>query len=121
MPSHDQASWLVVKILVFICLCLFVQLWDRENILDILNSSPDVRILSRQMQQSLAKCRNLKRKPGFAPDFHERIVSDRFEAGTPSTLIKNATIFTGSRNGTEVVYGGMSTNRCVEEVFNTEL
>lgn len=107
MPSHDQASWLVVKILAFICLCLFVLLWEQRNILDIIESSLDVRVLSRQTQQSLAKCRNLKRTPGPALDFHERIVSDRFEAGTPSTLIKNATIFTGGRNGTEVVYGGL--------------
>ncbi|CAK5276446.1 unnamed protein product [Mycena citricolor] len=31
--------------------------------------------------------------------------SDRFVPGTPPTLIKNAKIITGARNGTEVVYG----------------
>ena len=34
-----------------------------------------------------------------------RHISDRFEAGTRPTLIKNVTLWTGARNGTEIVYG----------------
>ena len=30
---------------------------------------------------------------------------DRFEVGTRATVIKNVTLWTGARNGTEIVYG----------------
>jgi hypothetical protein len=36
---------------------------------------------------------------------HSRTVSDRYTPGTPSTIIYNARIWTGERNGTEVVDG----------------
>jgi cytosine/adenosine deaminase-related metal-dependent hydrolase len=34
-------------------------------------------------------------------------VSDRFEPGTKATLIRNATIWTGALNGTEVIFGDL--------------
>ncbi|KAF8825834.1 hypothetical protein HHX47_DHR6000507 [Lentinula edodes] len=37
--------------------------------------------------------------------FHERSELDRFAAGTPPTLIRNVTIWTGAYNGTQVIYG----------------
>lgn len=55
----------------------------------------------------LAHCAHLHARPGVPVDFHERDVSDRFEEGTASTLIRNATIWTGGRDGTEVVYGDL--------------
>ena len=45
--------------------------------------------------------------PGASDDFHEREVSDRYEAGTRATLIRNATIWTGGKNGVEVVHGDL--------------
>ncbi|KAI0653864.1 carbohydrate esterase family 9 protein [Cubamyces menziesii] len=56
-------------------------------------------------QEYLDKCRLLDVKPGPPPDFHARKESDRFVPGTKPTLIKNATIWTGSANGLEVVHG----------------
>lgn len=53
----------------------------------------------------LDKCRSLKLPAGPSPTFHERTISDRFVAGTSPTLIRNATIWTGESNGTEVVSG----------------
>jgi hypothetical protein len=56
-------------------------------------------------QEILSRCAQLHAKAGPPSNFHERDVSDRFEAGTPATLIRNATIWTGAHDGTEVIYG----------------
>jgi len=49
--------------------------------------------------QIVDKCRALNVLPGPPSNFHERTQSDRYEAGTPPTLIKNATIWTGNADG----------------------
>lgn len=50
------------------------------------------------------RCANLKALPvGF--DASERTQSDRFDLGTRSTLLRNAKIWTGLLNGTEVIHG----------------
>lgn len=56
-------------------------------------------------QEILDQCRQLKIPAGPPSDFHKRTTSDRFEAGTPPTLIRNATIWTGRVSGFEVVRG----------------
>ncbi|KAL4247136.1 hypothetical protein ABKN59_001342 [Abortiporus biennis] len=56
-------------------------------------------------EQILQKCASLRNIPGPEAHFHDREVSDRFEPGTKSTLIKNATIWTGLANGTEIIKG----------------
>ncbi|KAI0080817.1 hypothetical protein K474DRAFT_1636767 [Panus rudis PR-1116 ss-1] len=53
----------------------------------------------------LSQCAALKAVPGAPSNFLEREVSDRYEPGTNSTLIKNAKIWTGARNGTETISG----------------
>lgn len=53
----------------------------------------------------LGKCRQLKLPAGPPSNFYERTASDRFESGTPPTLIKNATIWTGRVSGYEVIKG----------------
>ncbi|KAH8102297.1 carbohydrate esterase family 9 protein [Cristinia sonorae] len=59
--------------------------------------------LSAQAVASLARCRSVVAKPGPPPDFHKRTQSDRFAAGTKPVLLKNAKIWTGNKNGTEVI------------------
>ena len=56
-------------------------------------------------KEILDKCAALKVPAGPPKDFHSRKVSDRYTSGTPSTIIYNARIWTGERNGTEVVDG----------------
>ena len=56
-------------------------------------------------KETLDKCAALKVPAGPPKDFHLRTVSDRYTPGTPSTIIYNARIWTGERNGTEVVDG----------------
>ena len=52
----------------------------------------------------IARCRRLHVQAGPPEDFHSRTHSDRFEEGiTPPVLIKNAKIWTGRRNGTDVI------------------
>jgi hypothetical protein len=53
----------------------------------------------------IARCSELHAVPGVPVGFHDRTVSDRYEEGTQATLIRNATIWTGGRDGTEVVFG----------------
>ncbi|KAF8684214.1 Carbohydrate esterase family 9 protein [Rhizoctonia solani] len=55
--------------------------------------------------ESLSKCRSLNLKPGPPKSFWSRTESERWEPGTPPTLIQNATIWTGGDNGDEVVLG----------------
>ncbi|KAF8165543.1 hypothetical protein B0H34DRAFT_689508 [Crassisporium funariophilum] len=53
----------------------------------------------------LSRCAAMKVKPGPPQHFLSREESDRFEPGTNATLIRNAIIFTGRNNGTEVIHG----------------
>ncbi|PSR73697.1 hypothetical protein PHLCEN_2v10616 [Hermanssonia centrifuga] len=59
----------------------------------------------RNAQRILQQCAALKAIPGPQADFYLRELSDRFEEGTKPTLIKNAHVWTGARNGTETVVG----------------
>lgn len=53
----------------------------------------------------LARCATLRSIPGPPAAFHSRDESDRYEPGTNATLIRNAVIFTGKQNGTEIFHG----------------
>ncbi|KAF9653278.1 carbohydrate esterase family 9 protein [Thelephora ganbajun] len=53
--------------------------------------------------KALDRCRSLTAIPGPPSDFHSRSTSDRFELGTNPTVLLNARIWTGEKNGTEVV------------------
>ncbi|KAK7470198.1 hypothetical protein VKT23_001636 [Stygiomarasmius scandens] len=57
-------------------------------------SLSSIPINANEIQQ---KCRNLNVVPGPPSDFYSRSKSDRFEHGTKSVLIKNATIWTGEK------------------------
>ncbi|KAF9646963.1 hypothetical protein BDM02DRAFT_2841164 [Thelephora ganbajun] len=56
-------------------------------------------------KEILDECAALKIPAGPPKDFNSRKVSDRYTPGTPSTIIYNARIWTGEKNGTEVVDG----------------
>ncbi|KDR75826.1 hypothetical protein GALMADRAFT_69126 [Galerina marginata CBS 339.88] len=53
--------------------------------------------------EAVFRCRQLKLQAGPPADFHQRDVSDRFEAGTRPVLVQHAKIWTGRKNGTEVL------------------
>jgi hypothetical protein len=54
---------------------------------------------------AVTHCRALRLVPGLPPKFRHRDQSDRFVAGTKPTLIRNAKIWTGGGNGSEVIHG----------------
>lgn len=58
-------------------------------------------------QKIQAKCLAIKSAPGPSPLFLKREVSDRFEVGTNSTLISNATILMGKGNETHTLHGDL--------------
>ncbi|KAJ7512479.1 carbohydrate esterase family 9 protein [Mycena galericulata] len=53
----------------------------------------------------LAQCSALHLTPGPPDDFYSRTQSDRFVEGTPPTLVRNASIWTGLEEGNEVILG----------------
>ena len=55
--------------------------------------------------QIVQHCQALNVLPSPPKDFHLRSESDRYVPGTPPTLIRNATIWTGRASGHEVVFG----------------
>ncbi|KAJ6570163.1 carbohydrate esterase family 9 protein [Mycena vulgaris] len=61
--------------------------------------------LSPMAASIVARCRALHLQAGPPKDFHERTESDRFVPGTRPHLIRNAKLWTGGNNGTEIVSG----------------
>lgn len=57
----------------------------------------------RRLPPNAARCRTLHARAGPPDDFARRTQSDRFVPGTRPVLVKNARIWTGADNGTEVV------------------
>ncbi|KAA1473973.1 carbohydrate esterase family 9 protein [Dentipellis sp. KUC8613] len=88
--------------IAFCALYLFAQLYLQSG-----TQSAPLADLPIHAQETLARCRALNLAPGPPPDFHRRRESDRYVPGTPATLIRNARIWTGGDNGTEVVKGDL--------------
>ena len=51
----------------------------------------------------LSHCKSLTVKPSPPPDFHSRTSSDRFQPGTKPTFVTNARVWTGDKDGKEVL------------------
>ncbi|KAJ7228499.1 carbohydrate esterase family 9 protein [Mycena pura] len=76
------------------------------------NYFPDHRVLKTprvpvDVQEIQKRCSSFGSPAGPSPFFLEREVSDRFEAGTNSTLITNATLLTGRGNDTHIMHGDL--------------
>ncbi|KAG9004460.1 hypothetical protein FRB94_002331 [Tulasnella sp. JGI-2019a] len=56
-------------------------------------------------QRILNECASMKMLPGPSPSFANRVKSERFEPGTKAQYIHNATIWTGLRDGHDVIQG----------------
>ncbi|CEQ43009.1 SPOSA6832_04872, partial [Sporobolomyces salmonicolor] len=57
-----------------------------------------------QWEETIDRCSTLHDKPGVPASFWNRTQSDRFVAGTPPVLIRNATVWTGLHDGKQVLY-----------------
>jgi hypothetical protein len=85
----------------FLCLVLIASyhliVWKHPDALAI-------HILN-QRRKTLDRCKYIRTPAGPPSDFHSRQQSDRFVSGTKPVLLRNGKIWTGARNGTEIVYG----------------
>lgn len=102
-PSSRKPSkraWPVLA--VFVLAALY---WSYElPLLTVGHSRHHVRV-PLHAADTLAKCRSLSVKPAPPPGFSDRVQSDRYEPGTTSVLIRNASIWTGLDDGRDVVHG----------------
>ncbi|KAI6021404.1 composite domain of metallo-dependent hydrolase [Pisolithus microcarpus] len=62
----------------------------------------DSTALPARAQEALHQCKMLNVKPGPPDDFFLRSQSDRFVEGTPPTLLRNASVWTGDSAGYEL-------------------
>jgi hypothetical protein len=58
-----------------------------------------------QRAHMLEQCKYINTPAGPPPNFHSRTHSDRYVLGTKPLWLKNAKLWTGTGNGTEVIYG----------------
>ncbi|KIM80183.1 hypothetical protein PILCRDRAFT_73396 [Piloderma croceum F 1598] len=58
-----------------------------------------------QRTHILEQCKYINTPAGPPPNFRSRTHSDRYVPGTKPLWLKNAKLWTGARNGTEVIYG----------------
>ena len=63
------------------------------------------RISNHRRRELQAICKNIRTPAGPPETCDRRKESDRFVPGTTPVLLRNAQIWTGARNGTEIVYG----------------
>lgn len=66
-----------------------------------------ISVLNAEHSLILDRCRALDAKPSSLAQLHAREHSDRFEPGTKPVLLRNARLWTGARNGTEVIHGSL--------------
>lgn len=86
------------KVCAFIVLLIFcARSAVKSRLLRFLGNGPP--------SSTLSWCASLKSEAGHAQDFQRRSSSDRFVAGTKPVLIKGARVWTGERNGTEIITG----------------
>jgi len=96
---------LAILSLAIVTYSSFNSLWASHNY-----SNSDVTVLPKNAAQILSQCQALRTRAGPSPNFREREVSDRFDPlmnHNTSYLIKNATILTGEKNGTNVIHGDL--------------
>ncbi|GJJ09058.1 hypothetical protein Clacol_003280 [Clathrus columnatus] len=98
--ENKWGDWLAVTasilIWLIICLAIYSMVSSLEQFLAPVSKGERKLILQR--------CASMRTLPtGF--DASKRTESDRFDPGTNSTLLRNAKIWTGSLNGTEIIYG----------------
>lgn len=105
-PETSYQLKILLCLVFFSPVFLVSQLTTRTTSTSLLLPEAD---LSRLLHASanIAKCRYLQMQAGPPQDFHRRSYSDRFEQGIRPVLVKNAKIWTGGKNGTEVVFGGI--------------
>ncbi|KAH7885714.1 hypothetical protein F5I97DRAFT_1874828 [Phlebopus sp. FC_14] len=99
-PALGRRTWPLLAVLVLAALYLGLALLLRD-------SDRAVVCIPPHAAETLAKCRSLNVKPAPPAYFSSRSESDRFEPRTKPILIRNASIWTGLHDGTEIVHGNI--------------
>jgi hypothetical protein len=86
-------------------------------------TSPSIRTNTPPLnaQEILDKCRSLNTRTGPHSDFPSRAFSEQFDHHENDTLIVNATIFTGAKNGTEVLKGDILISKGVIKALGKDI
>ncbi|KAF8444526.1 composite domain of metallo-dependent hydrolase [Boletus edulis BED1] len=84
----------LARVLILCSVTVVVWLWSASRY-TVSIAKESVR-LPFHAEETLQKCGMLHVKPGPPPDFARRTQSDRFVDGTSATLLKNASVWTGS-------------------------
>ncbi|KAJ7636950.1 carbohydrate esterase family 9 protein [Roridomyces roridus] len=91
--------------LIQVAIAALAALFCSLTYLFFLTAEPRLEPLPLNAAVILAQCNALHLTPGPPDDFSARKQSDRFVEGTPPTLIRNASIWTGAENGHQVIHG----------------
>ncbi|KAG6372339.1 carbohydrate esterase family 9 protein [Boletus reticuloceps] len=83
----------LARVLILCSVTVVVWLWSASRY-TVSVAKESVR-LPFHAEETLQKCGMLHVQPGPPPDFARRTQSDRFVDGTPATLLKNASVWTG--------------------------
>lgn len=106
-PAADgrPRRWSRIYLLV-LCAALYYY-YSGSAAFQLANYRPlDPEILAKR-ERIIAQCRYTRTPAGPPRNFHSRDHSDRYVPDTKPTLIKNARIWTGGQNGTEIVQGDL--------------
>lgn len=76
----------------------------------------------KNARQIAARCKALRTHAGPPDDFRRRAMSDRFEEGTKPVLIKRAKMWTGRKNGTDIIEGDILLDKgMIKSIGNLDL
>jgi hypothetical protein len=106
-------------LLGFICCIVVVESFRLLTVQDTFTGTgspccgPCTRISHHRRVELQAICKSIRTPAGPPKDWdcEKRTESDRFVQGTPPVLLRNGMIWTGARNGTEIVYGDVLLDR----------
>jgi hypothetical protein len=90
----------------FLCCVVVAQSFRLFTFQKTCTGTPCKGTISHHRRRELqAVCKNIHTPAGPPKTCTKRTESDRFVPGTPPVLLRNGMIWTGARNGTEIVYG----------------
>lgn len=112
-PTTKPKTQRVLRLLAFFLCCIIIAQSFR------LLTSQDAflgtaQVIGKHRRSELrAICKSIRTPAGPPQSFSTaaRIENDRFVPGTPPVLLKDATIWTGAGNGTEIVHGDILLDR----------
>ncbi len=96
-PRFQHFLFILILCVDFVCFFLVPQLDSTTSIFTLHNRR------LKHASAIISRCRRLTAQAKPPAGFHSRTHSDRFEEGTRPVLIRNANIWTGNKNGTEII------------------